>query len=401
MRAMLKLFAVAALSATTALGQDVDIHGFISQGWVKGTAENNFLVSNSGKGGGSFNFNEFGVNFSKEVMPNLRLGLQLFAQDRGSYGKDKVTLDWGFADYRMKNWFGVRAGKIKNPVGLYGDTRDTDSVRTFVLMPQPMYPDAQRDTLIALKGLGAYGNVKMGAAGEFAYQVQGGAVVIDPVDGTGQRIASAFAVLLPGAPTVTMAQITTDTAMVYSFEWRPPVQGLRLQTSGFQTTIYGKASSNSPVPTLQNFALELRSYDRTVYSIEQTLGNLILAGEFDKIEFDQIVLGKTTPQKSESWYGSATYRFTDWFELGAYHAVRYNDVNDKDGSTYHAANPTFPSHNRFHKDTAICLRFDPVKHTVLKVEYHAIDGSGMLDASEFKTAKDTSYLLAVKVSVSF
>ena len=71
--------------------EGVQIHGFASQGYIKTSKHNNFPVTTSGKG--SFTFNDFAINVSKEILPDLRVGLQLLAMDRGSYGQDKITLD--------------------------------------------------------------------------------------------------------------------------------------------------------------------------------------------------------------------------------------------------------------------------------------------------------------------
>src|SRR5512138_1164429 len=92
---MLTVLTVELLCSSAARAMDaagVEIHGFASQGFIQTSKDNNFPVSNSGKG--SFNFNDFAINFAKEVVPGLRVGVQLLAMDRGSYGKDKVTLDW-------------------------------------------------------------------------------------------------------------------------------------------------------------------------------------------------------------------------------------------------------------------------------------------------------------------
>ena len=141
---MKKIFAIAIalVTATTAYASSaraaelldgIQIHGFLSQGYAKSTKQNNFPVTNSGQG--SFNFNDFGINFSKEITPDLHVGMQLSAFDRGDYGQDKVTIDWAFGDYRYKDWLGIRAGKIKIPQGLYNETRDNDALRTFIFLP--------------------------------------------------------------------------------------------------------------------------------------------------------------------------------------------------------------------------------------------------------------------------
>lgn len=395
---------VIAASCTTASAVElggVDIHGFASQGFLKGTKENNFISNNSGKG--SFNFNEFGVNFSKQITPELRLGMQFFAQDRGSYGKDKITLDWAYADYSYKDWLGVRAGKIKNPIGLYGDTRDTDSLRTFVLLPQPIYDDANRDVFIASNGIELYGYVPLGPVGALSYRAIVGTTMPTTDDGTALRIGSGFTTSLTGTAgisSVKVSDISVDTVYVHSLEWKTPLDGLRLATSGYHTSVHGTATSNATAAAFQNLKWDLNNYDRYVFGGEYTWRDLVIAGEYDITDFDTVVLGTTTKRKNDSWYLSAAYRITDWLEAGAYYTERYQDRDDRDGSKYAAATG-FPAHNNYHKDAAMTLRFDPIQNVVVKVEGHLIDGTALLDASEFGTAGKESFLFAAKVTASF
>src|SRR3569833_2178295 len=96
---------------------DEQIHGFVSQGYIKTTKENHYPVGNSGEG--SYNFNDFGINFARRVAPRLRGGLQLFAQDRGYFGNDKITVDWAYGDYRHKDWLGVRVGLVLFSFGFF------------------------------------------------------------------------------------------------------------------------------------------------------------------------------------------------------------------------------------------------------------------------------------------
>ncbi|WP_419656180.1 uncharacterized protein Dvar_52810 [Desulfosarcina variabilis str. Montpellier] len=74
----------------------------------------------------------------------------------------KVTLDWAYGDYRWKDWLGIRAGRLKLPVGLYNDIRDMDMLRTNIVMPQGIYRDLLRETSNAANGGGLYGNVYLG-----------------------------------------------------------------------------------------------------------------------------------------------------------------------------------------------------------------------------------------------
>src|SRR3569833_1009379 len=70
---------------------DVENHGFVSQGYIKTTKENQYPVGISGEG--SYNFYDFGNNFARRAAPRLRVGLLLFALDRGIFGNDKISVD--------------------------------------------------------------------------------------------------------------------------------------------------------------------------------------------------------------------------------------------------------------------------------------------------------------------
>ncbi len=59
---------------------EVDIHGFISQGYIK-SSEYNYIVSDSEDG--SFQFNEFGINFTSNLTDDIHMGMQLIARDLG------------------------------------------------------------------------------------------------------------------------------------------------------------------------------------------------------------------------------------------------------------------------------------------------------------------------------
>ena len=120
------------LSTLHAGNEDVDIHGFISQGYLK-TTRNNYIADSTD---GTFQFNEMGLNFTTRPMDKLIIGAQFFARDFGSVGNDQIQIDYALADYRFTDYFGVRAGKLKNPMGLYSEYRDIDMLRTCIILPQ-------------------------------------------------------------------------------------------------------------------------------------------------------------------------------------------------------------------------------------------------------------------------
>src|SRR6187399_37620 len=140
--------------------QALEVHGFVSQGFIK-TTNNNYLAKSER---GSFEFVEAGVNFTKPLSDRLRVGLQLFARDLGPTGNYRPQFDWFYFDFRVADWFGIRAGRTKLPFGLYNETSDIDAARVPVLLPQSVYPQANRDFLLAQTGGEIYGYVPLGDA---------------------------------------------------------------------------------------------------------------------------------------------------------------------------------------------------------------------------------------------
>ena len=82
-----------------------------------------------------------------------------------------IRSNQGYAD-----GFGVRAGKIKLPIGFYNEGRDTDVLRPMVFLPQSLYDEMRRDILNAVVGAGIYGYLPAGAAGSIQYQIVYGAL---------------------------------------------------------------------------------------------------------------------------------------------------------------------------------------------------------------------------------
>src|SRR5258708_35984070 len=140
-----------AVGADTAAA--VEVHAFASQGFIL-TRDNNYLANKTTNG--SFQFSEVGINFTKSVTDKLRVGVQLFAQDLGPTGNYNAKVDWFYLDYRLFDWLGFRAGRVKIPFGLYNDINDIDAARNPVLLPQSVYPVQNRNYLLAQTGAELY-----------------------------------------------------------------------------------------------------------------------------------------------------------------------------------------------------------------------------------------------------
>ena len=135
--------------------REVQIHGYLSEGFASST-DNNYLRMDTSQG--SF-FTEAGLNVSSQVTDKFRVGAQVYDRYFGELGKGRVYLDWAFADYRWKDWMGFRGGKIKTSLGLYTDTQDQAFLHTWALLPQSVYPVDLRSVSVAHVGGDIYGNI--------------------------------------------------------------------------------------------------------------------------------------------------------------------------------------------------------------------------------------------------
>lgn len=364
----------------------VSIHGFVSQGYLK-SSDNNFLVESDD---GSFQFNEMGLNFGYDTGGNVKIGAQLFARDLGDIGEDKVTVSWAYGDYKWRDWLGFRAGIMKLSLGLYNESRDVDSLRTCLILPQSVYNEGFRDVAQGTKGVALYGNVPLGVGGILKYNFNMLDVQVPLDSGTASFIK----------------QRNPKIGEIYSFDfenvfwgdlkWYTPLEGLLLGVGGYNTKSLWEVSWSHPVLPNTYIPLDIdNKYQRAMtYSIEYTFQNLVLASECQIADRKFSAYPKGSPTniydktKSTSYYFSAAYRFTEWFEAGTYYS--YGTADD-DGS------------GDANELTDICLstRFDITDNMIFKLEAHSMDGLFGAQPGDDGNTDDKWMLYASKVSYTF
>jgi len=353
----------------------VDIHAFVSQGFIKSTA-NNYLAHS--KDGGSFEFSEVGINFTKDLTDRMRVGMQLFTYDLGPLGQYRTRFDWFYLDYHFFDWLGVRAGRTKLPFGLYNDSSDIDAARVPILLPQSVYPVSNRDFLLAQTGGELYGNVSLGDGGNLEYRLYGGTVFFDS-----SQVTSQFA----------------DISVPYLFGgrlmWQTPLEGLQLGGSAQKLRIDGDYNVPAEqIPALQmggtlppNFMnpvpIKLPAL-LGIASLEYSAHNLLLASEYSrwKVSLSSPVKAfSVSDTQSERFYVMSAYHVTPWFTPGLYYSVLFPDVNNRSGGKPAlGAPPGSPSVGRaaYQHDVALTLRYDLNPYWLLKVEGHFMHGTAGL-----------------------
>jgi hypothetical protein len=345
----------------------VDVHAFVSQGFIKSTA-NEFLAKSQR---GSFEFSEVGVNLTRALGQNLRVGMQLFTRDIGRIGNYGARFDWFGLDYHFFDWLGVRAGRTKLPYGLYNETSDVDAARVPVLLPQSVYSTTNRDFLLAQTGVELYGYVPIGDLGAFDYRLYGGTLYLDLGDTSTNRTSITDIPYLIGGRLM----------------WMTPLSGLQLGGTVQALRLDGTYTpTGADDPTLARLAA--RGLIRAGYagpilfevpallwlaSVEYTLGEMTLASEYGRTWSDTDVIEpertSTAANTSESFYVMASYRVAEWLQPGLYYSVLFSNIKDRRGR------------DAYQHDVALTLRFDLTQFWILKAETHYMHGTAALDVA--------------------
>jgi hypothetical protein len=351
-------------------GSPLEIHGFVSQGAIKTTA-NNYLAESER---GSIEFNEVGINFTKELTPDLRAGMQLFMRDLGPIGNYQPAFDWFYLDYRFWDWLGMRAGRTKIPFGLYNETNDIDAARVPILLPQSVYPTRNRDYLLAQTGFELYGTVPLGGAGDLEYRAYGGTIFIDPDSVDNETIL--------------------DFSIPYMFGgrlmWQTPLEGL--QAGGSIQKLRLDIDYAPPPEALMAVGIDPATFVGPakfrlpvllwVASLEYAADELLIAAEYSRWHVNtEGSVPQLLPAKSkvtsERAYAMASFRIAPWFTPGVYYSVLFPDVDDRSGDDLL---PTMQRRGRsaYQHDLAVTLRYDVNEHWLVKLEGHYMHGTADL-----------------------
>jgi hypothetical protein len=330
----------------------VQIHSFGSQGFMYSN-QNNYMSMPTSKG--SFAMTDGGANISTAITDKFRVGAQVYFRNVGEFGNWRPSIDWAFGDYKFKDWFGVRAGKVKTTLGLLNDTQDMDSLHTFAILPQSIYPIDWRAYSIAHTGGDVYGDLSVKRLGTLSYTAYVG---MQPQD---QASGVAYAAR-PGG-------------VLYDYLGGRQYGGDLRLTIPFGAIIGASyLDSNLSARGTLNTAGVITPYRQTttLNSVSQFYGRYTIKAfridaEYRKNLRDVNLFRTAIPTKSivdsRSWYVAGTYRLTKRLEVGAYHSKYYVDTRK----------PTDPPLQHLY-DTTIAGRFDLTNNTYIKVEGHFMDG---------------------------
>lgn len=357
--------------------RDVQVHSFASQGFAYSNANNYMTMQTTS---GSFAMTDGAVNISSQITDKFRVGAQVYVRNVGQIGKWHPELDWALGAYKFKDWFGVRAGKVKTTLGLHNDTQDMEFLHTWAILPQSIYPLDLRASTIAHVGGDIFGDVALKKLGSISYTIYAGQRPQDPRGGYVLGLAS-IGLKMSSYGGWQQGQ---------DLRWNTPVKGLMVGASLMNQHITGGGSLNLST-ALDPFLIDMNVPDLSMerehsnkndyyqYYVQYARGGLRLEGEYRR-EYRNEWVGYYTPDMhpmfnfgaesdSRSWYGSASYRVSKRLELGAYGSWFFFDWRQ---------DLTAPANHV--RDTAVTTRFDLTGHWSLKLEGHFMNGYGRFDS---------------------
>lgn len=369
----------------------LQLHGFASQGFVY-TSDNNFFGSSSD--GGSFDYRELGINASLRPIPNLQLSAQILSRTAGEGNDGDIRLDYGIVDYSFvsneTNLLGFRAGRIKNPLGLYNDTRDVPFTRPSILLPESIYFDRTRNLALAADGVHFYGEHRI-PGGSFSFQFGAVSPKVDDLE-------TEVAVLGGDRPGTLAAKTSYIGRVIYEQDGGR----LRFALSAAQVNVgYDPAS---PFPS--DFRAGSIRFTPVILSAQYNAERWSFTSEYAVRNFklkDFGVPALNLDFSGESYYLQGTYRFNPKWEGVLRYDVLYTNKDDRDGSVFAAATGR-PAHNRYAKDWTVGLRWNITPSVMLSGEYHRVNGTGwlpLLDNPNLANSTQKWDLFAVLLSYRF
>jgi len=348
------------------LPEHAQVHGFVSQAYIT-TSDNNFWGETSGNE--HFEFRELGLNLSIQPTSDIHLAGQVLARHAGNLDNGDFRLDYILADYSILSnqtqSFGIRIGRILNPLGLYNETRDIAFTRPGILLPQSIYFDRTRDLAFSSDGVQLHGEYRV-SNNEVFWQLSTALPIVD-------------------SPELELALLQSD--MPGGFKPDQSYLGRLLwERDGGRTRLglsYAYVDIHYDPATVDPLSSGHIAFMPAILSAQYNEEKWSATTEYAIRRFEYRDLG-AIPDMSftgDSWYLQGTYRPTTSWEVFARYDNLFSDKSDRDGKDYEATTSK-PAYTRFARDLTFGVKkvFNP--WIMVRAEYHNVDGTAWLSTLE-------------------
>lgn len=349
---------------------EYQVHGYAAQGYVL-SSDNNFFGESSD---GSFDYYEAGINAAVQVRPNLLFAAQAAIRDAGISDDGTLRLDYALVDYRLlaeaTTQAGLRAGKVKNALGFYNETRDVVFTRPSILLPAT-YSDNQnqRSLIFTAPGAQFYGSTVFG---QHELSFTGTANAERDVRESDERLL----VTLSGIPFDLRIGDSWNAQILDSFD------GGRWQFAYSYFAGQFRLKTAAEIGLAGRFDVDLNVFSARYNAAQFTLtAEYVLVGNDNTLTFGGAPILQTDVT-ADSGYLQAEYRFNHQWGAMARMDTFYRDRNDRSGRRFAAANPGADRRSQVSHDFTVGINWRADEHWGVWGEYHWINGTATLQALE-------------------
>lgn len=349
----------------------LEYHGFASVGYI--ASRGNHFYGDT-QHGGAADYYETGVNGFATLNHHVSVAGQILARKAGNTDDGQARVDYGFVDvHAPRNGeldYGLRVGRVRNPFGLYNETRDVVFTRPSILLPQSVYFEGNgiRELLFSSDAVQLYGSV----AGDEHL--------------TSFKVSQARS---GPASDLTLRNLTggtipanTDARVVH------PLFAQVLHERGHGRQRYAYSYANLGMRgALSGDAFDLQARV-SIWSAQFNEENWSLTSEYQRTDIGSVVAGLASRNRSDGIYVQYQYRFSPQWTGLLRHDVSYGDRDNRS--------------IRVSRDTAVGLIWRPRDNVQVNAEYHLIrgvDGIPLVDNPNGRTARTD--LLALMVGLRF
>lgn len=355
-------------SAAPGPWERLQIHGFASQAVVK-TSDNHYFGNSAET---SFDFTELGLNGSFQLNNRIMFSAQILSRRAGEMYDGTPSIDYALGDISLSTALdrrvGLRLGRIKNPLGLYNETRDVPFTRPSIFLPQSVYFDKIRNVLLSSDGAMLYAE-SFRDSGNYSLTLGVGESVIDDnVEWT--FLGSDFdGDLESGEPN-----------KIASLWYTTPDERFKAGISGLNSSLRFKPGA---FPVLQAGTIDVFYW---IASLQFNTEDITLSAEYARIPIDWKNFGPDFPydkSTSEGFYIQGAYRVTPQVELMLRYEEGFADRNDRDGTRSSALTGGYtPPFDYYSRAFTLGLRWDIFPNLMLRVEYQRQHGTYALSFRE-------------------
>ena len=333
--AALLIVATGVAKADESLWERVQIHGFASQGVVQ-SSDNRWFGDSPNT---SLDFTELGLNGSFQLNPKVLFSAQVLSRRAGEMYDGQPSLDYALGDFTLfaapEGRLGIRVGRIKNPLGLYNETRDVPFTRPTIFLPQVVYYDRLRNLILSSDGLMFYGE-SFQPWGNLSLTLGGGQPVIDD--------------------NVEWVLLTSDFDGSMESDGNSFVGSIWYETQdgAFKAGLSGATAPLRFKPGIASILGPGKiNFDYWIASLQYNAEKLTLSAEYGRTPIEWSDFGPYWPlpkQTTEGYYLQGTYRILPELEFTLRYEEGFADRNDRSGKRYSAltggVSPPFESYSK-------------------------------------------------------